>query len=362
MNVKKAFYYVTTISLAALYINPYNRVYAQSHEISAPYANASQDQETPQFIFPAACHYGQDCWAVNYVDVDPEEGEDAVLDFKCRKKTYDGHKGTDFALGSVEQMREGVDVLAAAPGKVLRVRDGESDALKTQAELDDIKKEQKECGNGILIDHGNGLQTMYCHLKNGSVTVKPHQKVKAGEAIAQIGQSGLAEFPHLHFGVFWEGGVVDPYTGLLNTQGCGQVKASLWHIGLPMNYEPVVIFGGGFRSTVPDFKAIERGNSPNPETLSLSIASFVFWSGFYNVEEGDLVILDVRDPDGNPFVSREQTVEKTRARQYYYTGRKIGNVQLKRGVYTGRVTLTRQAKNQQTPPVTRTKEFSVTVE
>ncbi len=323
--MRKEIYYI--FALALFSVSFYSTAYGQSHEM-------------PRFIFPAGCRYGHDCWAVNYVDVDPEEG--VYLDFLCNAKTYDGHKGTDFALGSVAWMRAGVDVLAAAQGEVLRVRDGESDSLKNAKALEAVRQSNKECGNGVLIDHGGGVQTMYCHLKSGSVVVQRGQRVRAGEKIAQIGQSGYAEFPHLHFGVFSGGEVIDPYTGAPSRQGCGVMEEPLWHVGLPMVYEPVVIFGGGFRSQPPDFKAIERGDNENPETLSLRSAALVFWAGFFNVEAGDEFLLEVFDPDGEVFVSREQKAQKNRARQYYYTGRKVGKVQLKEGIYKGVVTLKRR--------------------
>lgn len=343
------------IGLLVCYVNCYSKSYAQSHEKRESH---DKSHKTPQFIFPAGCSYGRDCWAVNYVDVDPAEGIRAVKDFKCNAKSYDGHKGVDFALSSVAQMNAGVDVFAASAGRVLKVRDGESDSLKTQEELENIKEARRDCGNAVLIDHGNGLQSIYCHLKKGSVAVKPKQKVKAGEKIAQIGQSGVAEFPHLHFGVTWEGGVVDPYTGMLNTEGCGQIKQSMWHLGLPMEYEPVVIFDGGFRAKSPDFTAIQRGEQ-HPLSISLSSAAFVFWTGLYNVEKGDEVVLNVLDPDGQGFVSRKQIVENNRARQYYFTGRKIGRVQLKRGTYKGFIRLIR--KQDAGLPITREKEFEIKV-
>ena len=191
------------------------------------------------------------------------------------------------------------------------------------------------------------------------MVVKPKQKVKAGQKIAQIGQSGMAEFPHLHFGVIWEGGVVDPYTGALNTAGCNKQKEPLWHVGLPMDYEPVVIFDGGFRAQSPDFEAIERGEE-SPKILSLNSAAFVFWVGFYNVEQGDEVVLNVIDPEGNTFVSRRQIVEATRARQYYFTGRKIGRVQLKSGIYKGFSKIVRTKGDEE--KIIREKEFSVLIE
>ncbi len=307
--------------------------------------------QDPKFILPLGCDLGQDCWPVKYVDVDTKDG--ALQDFKCTEKTSDGHKGTDFAIPSAYKMKRGVDVFAALDGKVLRIRDGENDYVKSKEDLESIQEARKECGNAVLIDHGNGLQTIYYHLKQDSVVVQPKQEVRQGQKIGQVGQSGMAEFPHLHFGVHWEGGIVDPFTGLLNTDGCGKMKHSMWKDEAVL-YEPVVIFDGGFRSKVPDFEAIKRGEE-NPEEISISSAAFVFWAGFYNLEEGDQVALQVFDPDGKLFVERHETLEKNRARQFYFAGRKIGNVQLMKGTYTATATV------KQKGGFSKEKKFSVGV-
>ncbi|MCB1783598.1 MAG: M23 family metallopeptidase [Alphaproteobacteria bacterium] len=314
-------------------------------------------QETnPGFIFPLACTLGKDCWTVHYVDDDPADGQ--AQDFKCGHITYDAHKGTDFALPSTARMNEGVDVLSAAAGTVLRIRDSESDTLKTDEELETIKKNGKECGNGIIIDHGEGLQTIYCHLKKESVVVKPNQNIGAGQKIAQAGQSGMAEFPHLHFGVMQNEKIVDPYTGLESTQGCGKMKESLWQIGMPMPYERVAIFDGGFRTSPPDFEAIKNGEK-NPETLSINSAAFIFWTGIYNVEKGDKITLEIIDPKGNTFHKEAMIQEKTRDRQFFFIGKKIGKIQLMKGTYTGTTTVERSSPDAN---LTRTSQFSVKVD
>lgn len=305
----------------------------------------------PQFIVPLDCALGKDCWLVNYVDVDPADG--AIKDFKCNAKTYDTHKGTDFAIPSAFAMKTGVDVLAALDGKVLRIRDGENDYVKSQDDLKAIQEARKECGNAVLIDHSNGLQTIYCHLKENSVVVQPDQKVRRGQKIGQVGQSGVAEFPHLHFGVHWEQGIIDPFTGMLNVDGCGKMKRSMWK-DEAIQYEPVVIFDGGFRPKVPDFEAIKRGE-PNPDTISIKAAAFVFWAGFYNLEKGDKITLRVFDPEGDLFTERLETMEKNRAQQFYFAGRKIGQVQLVKGTYKA------TAKIERTGGLTRKREFSVDV-
>ena len=70
-------------------------------------------------------------------------------------------------------------------------------------------------------------------------------------------------------------------------------------------------------------------------------AAFVFWTGLYNVEKGDKLLLKVTDPNGNIFVTSDITLERNRARHYQHVGRKIGRVQLIEGTYTGHVTLIR---------------------
>jgi len=63
-------------------------------------------------------------------------------------------------------------------------------------------------GNAVIIDHRNGLATLYAHQSRVNATVG--QKVSTGQVIGFVGQSGMATGPHLHFEVRELGTPVDP--------------------------------------------------------------------------------------------------------------------------------------------------------
>ncbi len=65
-------------------------------------------------------------------------------------------------------------------------------------------------GNTVIIYHGNGLSTLYAHIRNGGIMVSEGQIVKAGQKIAEVGMTGYATGPHCHLTVIKNGTKVDP--------------------------------------------------------------------------------------------------------------------------------------------------------
>jgi murein DD-endopeptidase MepM/ murein hydrolase activator NlpD len=63
-------------------------------------------------------------------------------------------------------------------------------------------------GNTVVLDLGDGQFAHYAHLQPGSVIVKEGQRVRRGEPLARIGNSGDARWPHLHFQVTTRPGVM----------------------------------------------------------------------------------------------------------------------------------------------------------
>jgi murein DD-endopeptidase len=132
----------------------------------------------------------------------------------------------------------GADVLAVADGVVTDVKDGirENVPLESQRAvpitLDTI------AGNHVILSIGDGRFALYAHLQPGSLRVKPGQRVRRGQVLGLLGNSGNSDAPHLHFHI-------------------GSDNSALAAEGLPYVLESFSLLG---RTTVDD--VFERGWTP----------------------------------------------------------------------------------------------------
>lgn len=296
--------------------------------------------EPPVLSLPIACELGTDCWVVNYFDADPGDG---ASDYTGSFRTYNGHGGTDFAIPDTEAMKAGVEVLASAPGIVQGLRDGMADINVAQIGRDAVGG--RECGNGVLIDHADGWRTQYCHLRKGSIRVKRGQRVAAGDVLGLVGQSGLAEFPHVHLTVRNpQGQKVDPFTTAGRRQSAQ--PATLWdrEVIEKLAYRPTDIFATGFRDSVPDKALVKMGSIENV-AVTRSSPAVLFWIGIFGVHAGDRYEITLSGPDGRVLAKTEKHFEKNQARRFSWVGKRRTTAAWPPGRYLGRVTIYHTGQN-----------------
>lgn len=66
------------------------------------------------------------------------------------------------------------------------------------------------CGNYVVINHGDGTTTKYCHLYPGTLIFSTGQYVQQGQQIGAVGTSGCSTGNHLHYAITYNGSIVDP--------------------------------------------------------------------------------------------------------------------------------------------------------
>jgi murein DD-endopeptidase MepM/ murein hydrolase activator NlpD len=105
------------------------------------------------------------------------------------------------------RQHNGVDFRVASGTSVKNIRGGTIVSVKSGCRVGDSR-----CGGGlgnnIVVDHGNGVVSVYAHLN--SVNVRPGDRIAQGAVLGKSGSTGLASGPHLHLEIHENGRKVDP--------------------------------------------------------------------------------------------------------------------------------------------------------
>jgi murein DD-endopeptidase MepM/ murein hydrolase activator NlpD len=103
-----------------------------------------------------------------------------------------------------EEFHYGIDVAASQGSPIFATADGYVHKISTE----------KTGGNVIILNHGSGVTTVYCHLSK--FNVKIGQKVNRKDIIGYVGQTGRTIGPHVHYEVRLNGKPRNPYNYILD--------------------------------------------------------------------------------------------------------------------------------------------------
>jgi hypothetical protein len=301
----------------------------------APAAPGAQPAP-PKLAWPVACEVGRSCEIQHYVDRDPGPG---VRDWRCGHRTTDKHDAVDIRLVDMAAQRAGVDVLAAAAGRVLAVRDGVQDISIRAPGAPSVVGRQ--CGNRVALQLGDGWIVDYCHLAQGSLKVKVGDTVAAGQPLAHVGLSGDTEFPHLHFSVRHNNAVVDPFaTGPAAAPACA-TPPGLWsaEAARKLAYKRGVVLNAGFAPGKIDPEAIEQRAVGSPTAASPALVAYARLIG---LEAGDVIELALTGPDGKALANTASApLDHDKDQWVGQAGLKLTGAAWPHGVYAGEVRVRR---------------------
>lgn len=298
-------------------------------------------EERPELSLPLACEPHRTCFIQSYVDDDP--GPEA-RDYTCGGATYDKHSGVDFRLLSAAAAKAGVAVLASAGGVVKALRDGVPDKFMREGKAEETKG--RECGNGVVLDHGDGWETQYCHMKSGSIAVKKGQTVERGATLGEVGYSGMADFAHVHISVRHDGKTVDPFLPDAPDGRCQRDAKGpgLWQPSViaAFPYREGEILGTGFAAEPPKWELLETDHMgvtpPGPDSPAL-----IFYARFMNLAAKDRVRFAISGPGGSLVENLSEPLDRHKAIYLGYAGVKRPQDRWMPGRYEARVEIVRDS-------------------
>jgi hypothetical protein len=228
-------------------------------------------------------------------------------------------------------------------GTVKNVRDGVPDHTGTDADVQAAKG--RECGNGVVVTHPAGWETQYCHLKNGSVRVRPGQtrRRRRRPGPGRPDRRGrLSSRPSGACARTERRSI--PFSYGARPLACGSGGRGLWspaaQAALP--YRAPEVLNAGFAAAPVTQATIDAGTTgPAPNAASPNLLAFVRAIG---LDAGDVQTLSVTGPAG---FAAEQTVpalERPRAEHFLFTGRRNRAGRWPSGAYQARYVVRRRGQ------------------
>lgn len=294
---------------------------------------------SPLFDLPIRCTPGQDCYIQNYFDRDPGP---RWRDYSCGHLSYDGHTGTDIRLPDLKTMRAGVPAIAAADGTVVGLRDGVPD-VPVLMKPGEPETGRYAAGNGVRIDHGDGWETQYSHMRQGSISVHMGQHVHTGDVLGLVGLSGNTEFPHVDFTVRHNGKPLDPFAPSGTTGTCDAGADTLWKPDTlkMLRYIPTGLLLAGWSGGAPDWNRVNDGTDLSP---NINASALVFWIELFGAQKNDRQFFEIFGPTGNSFLKNEATLSSDKALWTAYAGKRRPPQGWQTGRYRAEYRLERNGK------------------
>ena len=278
-----------------------------SSEVSNDFPiDKSNRRNFPQMAWPLERQLYEEVFLMNYFDESmPGAIDNQFVDYQCGNDLgYDGHTGTDITLFNFRMMDQGIGVKAAAPGTVTNVIYNEFDRHYAPPYSSNTP-------NLVRIQHDDGSQAVYVHLRKNSVAVNIGQQVETGQFLGYIASSGSSPVPHLHI-EFWDPGSSfatgiqyrDPWEGncsslpsLWQEQEDYVPDNKIWIMDAGISTQAAA--GGNLNNlNIQSFK----DHMPQPRVFGMNEPGMLAWVQL-QAPVGDSYRIDIEHPSGVIFVS-----------------------------------------------------------
>jgi len=256
---------------------------------------------TDGWLWPIPGEDGRD-WVINNY-VDHLQGDPGMEDYTGATgddaKTYDDHRGIDIDIANFRAMDEGVSIIAVVGGEVFETTDGFFDRETDCDQWD---------WNAVIVESDDGYVQYYGHMRNGSLAVSTGDRIETGDALGLVGSSGCSSGPHLHFEVWQDDVLVDPFTD------------GLFGGNAPVYDTPPSLMEGLLKADgFVDFWDIQ---DPGSQATQIQLGQEMgFGVSMAGGSAGDEVLIEVFSPDGGLWEALGLTFDQTFRHSMWYWNR-----------------------------------------